>query len=48
MKVCGLLEGRHKFLKEYQENGSQKGISVRTELVNDLQIEPMFQSVKTV
>jgi hypothetical protein len=41
-----LLEGCQEFLEEYIENGLRRAISADTELANDLQIEPEFQSVK--
>jgi hypothetical protein len=43
-----LVEGCHEFLKEYQENGLQRAISVATELASDLEVELEFQSVGRV
>jgi hypothetical protein len=45
-KFVQLLEGCHKFLKDYKINGLQRAISAATDLANDLQVEIELQSIK--
>jgi hypothetical protein len=47
-KSVELIEGCHKFLKEYKENGLQIVLSAATEHAIDLEVEPEFQSAKRI